>query len=507
MDIAIHFNKINIDDGWFLFKVVDIVRGNYDSNTNTFETDFGVTYDSIDSSDPSYDDYFGFPTTMKELEKNRDKGIPDDMLLSTYFYSYACYFYMGYYDEKELRIKSTAISLEEIFETIKLEKGEKLSEGQSDSKIFVDSEVLNHIKSCKNMDEVKNKIDEFMDKLKDVYKEDKNLNEEEVKEQENAETVKFNLKELQDKVLSSVIAQDEAVRTVTTTLFVNNTSLNPKHKSHILIAGPSGTGKTEIVNIVAKELGIPCFKADATAYTKSGYVGKDVYSMLEGLINAAGGNVKKAQNGILIIDEIDKRSSEGISGKDVLYSLLKIMDRDMVEVDLSYYNSVQFDTSNLTIIFMGAFTDIYDKKKKDNEKTIGFKVNNDKLKEEVEITEDDFIKYGMPSEFMGRIGTIAYTKKFTPEDLVKILYNSNISPLKHEKEYFENLGINITFTSPYIWEIASKSAKSKMGARDLKKLVKDSLKYAYQDVLIRDNAKVLKLTKDTVFDNKKYYIE
>lgn len=507
MDIAIHFNKINIDDGWFLFKVVDIVRGNYDSDTNTFETDFGDTYDSIHGNDASYDNYFGFPTTIEELKKNNDKGISDDMLLSNYFYSYACSFYMGYYDEKELRIKSTAISLEEILETIKLENSEEFSEGQSDSKIFVDSEILNRIKNCKNMDEVKNRIEEFMGKLEEVYNEYEKLNKEEMKEQESNEPIKFNLKDLQDKVLSNVIAQDEAVKTVTTTVFVNKTSLNPRHKSHILLAGPSGTGKTEMINIIAKELDIPYFKADATAYTKSGYVGKDVYSMLEGLIDAAGGDVKKAQNGILVIDEIDKKISEDINGTDVLYSLLKVMDRDVVEVDVSYYNSIQFDTSDLTIIFMGAFTDLYEKKKSDKEKTIGFKKTNDNLEDNIEITESDLIKYGMPSEFMGRIGTIVYTKEFTYKDLLKILYNSDISPIKQEKEYFENLGVNITFTSTYMSEIASKSAKAKTGARDLKKLVKNSLKYAYQDVLIRDNVKILKLTKDTAIDNKKYYIE
>ncbi len=507
MDIAIHFNKINIDDEWFLFKVVDVVRGTYDACTDTFETDFGAVYDSINGRDVDFEDYFGFPISMEDLKKNNIKGIPDELLLPTYLYTYACNCYIGYFDEFNGNIDIITIPFEDMFDLI---NSSNVMEEHSEMEFCVDSKVLDFIKDSKNMEEVQSKINELMDKLnqyKENVKDEQELDgtEEEIKEEQ--EPKKFNLRDLQDKVLSNIIAQDEAVSTVTTTIFVNKTSLNPKHKSHILIAGPSGTGKTEMINIIAEELDIPCFKADATAYTKSGYVGKDVYSMLEGLINAAGGDVKKAQNGILVIDEIDKKNDEGVSGKDVLYSLLKIMDRDVVEVDVSHYNSVSFDTSNLTIICMGAFTEIYDKKKREKEKTIGFKMNNDKLEDKIEISEDDFIKYGMPSEFMGRIGTIAYTNQFKPEDLIKILYDSNISPIKQEKEYFENLGINITFTSSYISEIASKSSNSKTGARDLKKLVKNALKYAYQDVLIRDKVKVLRLTKDTVLDNKKYYIE
>ena len=256
---------------------------------------------------------------------------------------------------------------------------------------------------------------------------------------------------------------------------------------------------------MCKELDVPFFTADATAYTKEGYVGKSVYSMLNGLVAAANGDIVKAQNGILVIDEIDKKLSRDISGTDVLYSLLKIMDREVIEVEGDFYDSFMFDTSNLTIVFLGAFMEMYDNKK--TKKYIGFGNNsNEKLKNDV-ITEEDFIKFGMPSEFIGRIGTIAYTNEFNLNDLIRILFNSKISPLKIEKEYFESLGIKFTYTSPYVWEIARKSFKSKTGARDLKKLVKNSLRYANEDVLKRDKTKVLRLTKDTALDNKKYYIE
>ena len=140
------------------------------------------------------------------------------------------------------------------------------------------------------------------------------------------ESKKFDLAKFRKNVLSYIVGQDEAVYDVTRTLAINYTSVNPRNKSHILIMGPSGTGKTEMINVMAKELDIPIFKADATAYTKAGYVGKDVPSMLTGLVEAAGGDLKRAQEGILIIDEIDKKSSsskDDVSGKAVLHSMLK----------------------------------------------------------------------------------------------------------------------------------------------------------------------------------------
>ena len=139
-----------------------------------------------------------------------------------------------------------------------------------------------------------------------------------------------------------------------------------------------------MINIISKKLGIPYFKADATAYTKEGYVGKSVYSMLSGLLTAANNDLNKAEHGILIIDEIDKKlssRSDDVGGTDVLNSMLKMMDRDIIEVDIGHgyaEKKVMFDTSNLTIIFMGAFADLYASKEKDKKKGIGFSTTTEK---------------------------------------------------------------------------------------------------------------------------------
>lgn len=326
----------------------------------------------------------------------------------------------------------------------------------------------------------------------------------------------MSLKELREEVKSVIKGQDRAVDDVTRAVIVNQMSKNPRHRSHMLITGPSGTGKTEMINIIAKKFGIPYFKADATAYTKEGYVGKSIYSMLNGLITAAGEDVHKAENGILIIDEIDKKlsdSSDYVSGIDVLYSMLKMMDRDVIEVDRGHgYSEKQilFDTSNLTIIFMGAFSELYKEKENNrNKRNIGFSepVKAENKKEKIIITNEDLIKAGMPAEFLGRISVVTSTEELEIEDLVEILYKSKGGAIDEEKEFCAGLGITLKFTSNYMREIAKKAKESKTGARNLRKLVRESLAVAYDEILSGKKVKVLKLTKETAHNPKKYYTE
>jgi len=318
------------------------------------------------------------------------------------------------------------------------------------------------------------------------------------------------LKELRKEVKDVIKGQDKAVNDITRGIIINQLSKNPRHRSHMLIMGPSGTGKTEMINIISKKIGIPCFKADATAYTKDGYEGKCVYTMLSGLIEAADGDIQKAQNGILIVDEIDKKltsSEDWVGGVDVLNSFLKIMDRDIVEVDMNNRSKIMFDTSNLTIIFMGAFAKLYEEK--EQKRNIGFSstVNVEKSKEKIYLSSEDLIKSGMPPEFLGRISMITNTVELSLEDLVEILYKSKGSAVKEAIEFCNDNGVKLTFTDPAIREIALRAKEAKTGARTLRKLVKECLEYAYDEMLLSDKVKTLKITKETVRDPRKYCAE
>jgi ATP-dependent Clp protease ATP-binding subunit ClpX len=185
------------------------------------------------------------------------------------------------------------------------------------------------------------------------------------------------------------------------------------------------------------------------------------------------------------------------------------MDRETIEVgDGNNKQPYLFDTSNLTIIFMGAFAGLYKNKEEDKKRPIGFGSTPDETKEKkITITNDDLIKYGVPPEFLGRIPIVTNTDELSIESLVEILYKSKGGAIDEEKEFCENLGITIKFTSGYMEEIAKTAKATNTGARNLRKLVRESLASAYDEILSGKDIKVLKLTKKTALDNKKYYTE
>lgn len=514
MDVAIKYEKINLGDERFVFKPVSVIMGEYDEETEIFETEYGELCCPIDGDCQYEDNYFGSVTSMEEL-REMYIDISDEDILAEYFETCKSSYSIGYFDYAIGQIRVLNIpyeGLEQYFD-----KGYESYEPQGeDVKITFNIDKINDLRKTKDIKELYAKLDEII-KYAKIIKEEANKATQNKPNPKASRTLflekdkskQMTLKELREEVKSVIKGQDKAVDTITRAIIVNQTSSNPRHKSHMLITGPSGTGKTEMVNIIAKKLGIPYFKADATAYTKEGYVGKSVYSMFNGLIEAAGGDIKKAQNGILIIDEIDKKLSprkDDVGGVDVLNSLLKIMDREVIEIDNGRGNVTMFDASNLTIIFMGAFAEVYAEKETSNKKFIGFnsEKQEEKQNEKTVVTNEDLIKAGMPPEFLGRIPVVANTEELSVEDLVEILYKSKGGVIDEEKEYFKGHGITIKFTAPYLREIAERAHKSKTGARNLRKLVRQSLCSVYDDFLSGKEIKTLKITKKTAFDSKNY---
>lgn len=519
MDIAIQFDKINLDDEKCIFKPITIIRGEHHKEDNYFVNDADIPCVPIDGGYLDQTDFFGLVTNIEELKDAYGKNLPEATLLSNYFDMAVENIYIGMYQPDET-VKLMVLPIYAIEEGLEKYSEQQEFAGEEESMVSFDFESLTNLRNSKSLEEVQDKLDVFIRILEGLKIDDQVLTEKDIETLTGKKKTKkmsldkdgskrFDLIKLRKEVLSKIISQDEAVKSVTTTIAVNQQSNNPMHKSHILIAGPSGTGKSEMINVISKYLDIPYFKADATAYTKEGYVGKSVYSMLNGLVDAADGDIEKAQNGILIIDEIDKSalgSNDDVNGQAVLYSLLKIMDRDVVEMNNGFSKSTRFDTSNLTIIFMGAFEEMFAKKRNTKNKKIGFS-DNSTTNENMTITNQDFIDFGMPAEFMGRIGELTYTKELKEKDLLRILRKSKISPIKSEKEYFKDLGIQVHFTDGYLKEVVSRSIKSRTGARDLKKIVHQSLVEAYELSFVNPKVKSMKFTKETVKDPKKYYAE
>lgn len=497
-DIAFSFRKVNLEDFKYVFKPVDVIMGKYIKEENIFLTQSGFCYEYIVGGCLDADDLFGYPTTISNLKKEYSEKYGKAARTSDILYEYASeifrYLYLGYYDTKISGLNFIRIPFSSIDKFI-----EKNTSSSIDFKL--DDKFINiKVDSDLKLADVKEDADlKLADEKSNVNKSSNSKKQKKI----------VLLKDLREEVLSKIVGQDNAVNDITRTIMINQTSKNPKNKQHILVVGPTGTGKTEIVKIICQKLELPYFEADATAYTKEGYVGKSVYSMLEGLLYAADNNIEKAQNGILVIDEIDKKiygqNEDNEFSKGVLYGLLKIMDRGKIEFKDNEY----FDTSNLTIILMGAFENSYHSKLKENNNTIGFNDSKSILNQrDIVLTKDDIIKSGMPSEFLGRIGNITSTTAFSESDLVNILNNSDISALKLQKEYFkEAFGVKLTNTRDYVEEIAKKAIKAKTNARELRPLINESLKFATDEFLMGRKAKTLKLTKETVLDPKKYYIK
>ena len=522
-DIAMQLIKHDLGYGVYVYRPMGIVKGCYDSGLDIFQTEFGETYESVKNCTGEESGIFYAPHSMDDLKKTY--GEQDDIVVLNKFYDdMANYIYLGLCDSDTFEIEMAAIDIDSLSALfVKEDEEDSLEEPDKNLYFRFTEDNLNELMRLDSLKKVREVLSNIIEKAKEVcygddpkeagYEGELNISTEEpdkklVLDRETSKRIK--LSDLKTEVLNSIVGQDQAVKSVTTTIVANEKSKNPRHRAHILIAGPSGTGKTEMMNIISKKLNKPVFKADATAYTKEGYVGKSVYSMLKGLLSAADDDIEKAQNGILIIDEIDKKAGNSgendVAGTAVLNSLLKIMDRDIIEVETSRDDVISFDTSNLTIVFMGAFSDLYSKKQ--NVKEIGFASNTKNTDKDITIKKQDLIDYGLPAEFIGRISKIVYTNELKENDLVNILLKSEISPLKMEEEFFEDLGIKFTYSKEYVKQIAKNCLKYKTGARELKSEVQKSLERAYEEVLDNpENVKVLKLTKETANNNKKYFIK
>lgn len=298
---------------------------------------------------------------------------------------------------------------------------------------------------------------------------------------------------------------------------------NPKkYIKNILIRGESGNGKTAILNEVSRLLKMPIFVADATSYTEAGYVGNSVEDMLKSLVQAANGDLEKAQRGILVIDEIDKKAAEkdrntDVSREAVLNGLLKIIEGTIVPIEIGKgYNAkqVMFDTSRLTVICSGAFEDIEKirdaRLKTGNKKTIGFgsdntQKNNNKeqVNKDPKIIDEDYIKYGMNKQFMGRFGVIVNLNKLTAEDHKTIMKKSKTSELVIQKKLSELEGITLTYEESFYDALAQKSYDKQIGARGIERAFQDVLdNINFMDITTNDYQEVI-FTGECVFDPSK----
>jgi ATP-dependent Clp protease ATP-binding subunit ClpX len=324
-----------------------------------------------------------------------------------------------------------------------------------------------------------------------------------------------------------VVSQEESKRTLAVAVYNHYKRVRmglddgevELQKSNILLLGPTGCGKTLLAQTLARILNVPFAIADATALTEAGYVGEDVENILLKLIQAADFDIKKAETGIIYIDEVDKIARKAdnpsitrdVSGEGVQQALLKILEGTVASVPPQggrkhpHQEFLSIDTTNILFICGGAFAGL-DKiiERRIGKNTVGFGADI-RSRSSVESAEmlasvmpEDLMSFGLIPEFVGRLPVISAVHQLTREDLVEILIEPKNALVKQYQRFFGYDSIELVFTDDALWEIADHALARETGARGLRSIIELALLDVMFELPSRTDVTKCVITKETI---------
>ncbi len=333
--------------------------------------------------------------------------------------------------------------------------------------------------------------------------------------------------DIYDVLNDYVVSQEEAKRTLAVAVYNHYKRVQmgaeenevELQKSNILLLGPTGCGKTLLAQTLARILNVPFAIADATALTEAGYVGEDVENILLKLIQAADFDIKKAETGIIYIDEVDKIARKAdnpsitrdVSGEGVQQALLKILEGTVASVPPQggrkhpHQEFLSIDTTNILFICGGAFAGL--------EKIIGRRIGKnavgfgadirsrrDAVVSELlaDVMPEDLLSYGLIPEFIGRLPVISAVHQLQREDLVQILVEPKNALVKQYQRFFGYDSIELVFTDDALWSISDRALERETGARGLRSIIENALLDVMFELPSRKDVSKCVITKETI---------